>query len=53
MPPGTGVPPGLPGPPSRWPPRRGRREGCAGCLVTALLFVLVSIAIGWVVAHHQ
>jgi hypothetical protein len=52
MPPGTSVPPGLPGPPSRYPNNR-RRRSPAGCLLTVALFIVVALALVWVVTHRQ
>ena len=51
MPPGTSVPPGLPGPPSRYPTKR--RRSPAGCLLTVALFIVVAAALIWVVTHRQ
>jgi hypothetical protein len=51
MPPGTSVPPGLPGPPSRYPSKR--RRSPVGCLLTVALFLIVSAALIWVVTHRQ
>jgi hypothetical protein len=51
MPPGTSVPPGLPGPPSRYPTKR--RRSPAGCLLAVALFIVVAAALIWVVTHRQ
>ena len=58
MPPGTSVPPGLPGPPSRYPVKRGRSRGPLGngplgCALTVALFLIVAAALIWVVATRQ
>ena len=51
MPPGTSVPPGLPGPPSRYPSKRTRSP--IGCVLTVVLFLLVAGALIWVVVTRQ
>jgi hypothetical protein len=51
MPPGTSVPPGLPGPPSRYPRKRHRSP--VGCLLTIALFLIVASALVWVVLNRQ
>jgi hypothetical protein len=51
MPPGTSVPPGLPGPPSRYPRKRGRSP--VGCVLAVALFLVVVTALIWVFTHRQ
>jgi len=58
MPPGTSVPPGLPGPPARYPTKRGRNagplgNGPLGCGLAIALFLIVAAALVWVVVNRQ
>jgi hypothetical protein len=47
MPPGTSVPPGLPGPPSRL--LSSKRRGYAGCVVSVVLVIVVALGLIWFV----
>jgi hypothetical protein len=51
MPPGTSVPPGLPGPPARYPHKRTRSP--IGCGLAVVLLIIVVAALIWLVTHRQ